>query len=124
MVSLTFRLYEHGLCIQSENASSHEVFFVWKGAGIVVCEPTCYREPIVVYQQGTVINLYQVLFDKRLNLAYKAIKLGDDMGNLQLEPNKCRGKLVELYSISSQEMLEICVGFPDAKRQMEEYAVE
>ena len=49
-----------------------EVFFIVKG-GIVVFEPTCYQEPIMVYGPGSCILLYQVMFDEQLPLNYKAV---------------------------------------------------
>ena len=58
--------------IQSANTYCDEVHFVRSG-GVAVCEPTSYREPVVVYRAGTVFNLYQVLMDEYLDLSFVAL---------------------------------------------------
>lgn len=60
IVSLTYRSFVHNQLIQSANTTPDELYFICQGA-VVVCEPTCYEEPVVVYRKGTVINIYQVL---------------------------------------------------------------
>ena len=58
--------------IQSANTYCDEVHFVRTG-GVAACEPTSYREPVVVYRAGTVFNLYQVLMDEYIDLSFVAL---------------------------------------------------
>ena len=41
------------------------IYFVSNG-GVAVCESTCFAEPILIFSKGAIINLYQVLMDRRL----------------------------------------------------------
>lgn len=58
------------------------MFFIRTGA-VAVCEPSSYREPILVYTPGTVFNLYQVLIEVPLEVSFMAVssnsyKVSDD----------------------------------------------
>ena len=71
LVSFSLKSFHNEQLIQSANAFCHEIYFVRKGR-VVVCEPTCYQEPILVYRKGTVFNVYQVLLNTQLELVFKA----------------------------------------------------
>ena len=58
--------------IQSANAYCNEVYFIRSG-GVAICEPTAYKEPIMVYGKGSVVNMYQVIMDEPLNLSFYAV---------------------------------------------------
>lgn len=58
--------------IQSSGVESHQILFVNQG-GVAVCEPTCFREPILIYGKGGVINLYQVILGEPLPFSYKSV---------------------------------------------------
>ena len=62
VVCLSSKSFFDDQLIQSANAFCHDIYFVVKG-GVAVCEPTCYQEPILVYREGAVLNVYQVLLD-------------------------------------------------------------
>ena len=54
-----------------------ESYFLIRG-GVAVCESTCYNEPIVVYGPGSMILMYQALYDHPLHVDYLAIA-GDSL---------------------------------------------
>ena len=57
VASLSYKSFEHNQMIQTSKAFCDNVYFICKG-NVVVCEPTCYEEPIIVYGKGTVFNSY------------------------------------------------------------------
>ena len=42
---------------------------------MAVCESSCFLEPIVIYERGNVINLYQTVLEKKLDFKYVAVDL-------------------------------------------------
>ena len=72
VATLTFQRFRHGVKIQSAQYDAEEVYFVNKG-GIAVSEATCYSEPLLIYGEGSVINLYQILMNETLQFDYLTI---------------------------------------------------
>ena len=119
-----------------------------------MCESTCFSEPVVIYTKGNVINLYQVILDKRLNFKYvamdtsyldvKATEEGeyfvtlsqDSIESFFLWPQRdspgLRTKLgaskspqpIELMSISRDECLELFDLYPESAQKLKEYSVQ
>ena len=52
-----------------------EMYIVWSEP-IIVAEITEFGEPILLYQKGTVFNLYQILMDVHLPFNYRVV--GED----------------------------------------------
>ena len=69
---LRFNCFNHGQTIQSPMFECEEMHFVQTG-GIAVCESSCFREPILVYCKGAVINLYQILIQQKLDFEFLAV---------------------------------------------------
>ena len=57
IVSFAYRKIYAGEVVQYSQRESFELFIVWKGA-VAVCETTQFQEPVVIYERGTVFNLY------------------------------------------------------------------
>ena len=57
IVCLRYTMFEHGQIIQSSGYDTTTIYLVMSG-GVAVTEPTCFKEPILIYQKGAVINLY------------------------------------------------------------------
>ena len=72
LIKLGYHKFVHGQVIQSQNHEADEVYFITSGS-VAMCESTCFSEPVVIYTKGNVINLYQVILDKRLNFKYVAM---------------------------------------------------
>lgn len=72
VMSLSYNFYEHGVTIQSAQYDVTEIYLVYRG-GIAICEPTCFNEPILIYNRGAIINLYQILMKKRLSFEFKTV---------------------------------------------------
>ena len=47
---------------------------------MAVCEPSCFNEPVIVYQKGNVFNLYQNMIEQELEYECVAV----DTDNLQV----------------------------------------
>ena len=39
-----------------------------------MCESTCFGEPILIYKKGGIINLYQVIINKKIDYAFIALE--------------------------------------------------
>ena len=97
VVSLTYKSFDHNQLIQSSNAFCYDAYFICKGS-VVVCEPTCYEEPILVYEKGTVFNTYQILLEDQLEVQYKAIST-----NSYSVSEESEGQAVINYRVDSKE---------------------
>ena len=56
---------------------------------MAVCEPTSFREPILVYGKGAVVNLYNVILQDTLNFKYVAVaensfKIDESSGEIMI----------------------------------------
>ena len=72
LANMTYNSLDHGQVIQSPNHDIDQVYFIVKG-GVAVCEPSCFNEPIVMYQRGNVFNLYQNILGVRLPYEFVAV---------------------------------------------------
>ena len=57
VISLQYNVFYQGEVFLHQQYDCHVVYFVRSGY-VAVCESTCYQEPILVYGEGAVINLY------------------------------------------------------------------
>lgn len=57
--------------ILEDNCDCSQVYLVNEG-GVAACETSCFREPILIYSKGAIINLYQVLMNQRLHFTFIA----------------------------------------------------
>lgn len=71
IVSLAYRKFYAGQIVQRGGHPIDEIYIIWKGQ-VVVTEQSEFAEPILVYQRGTVFNLYQVLMETDLPFNYIA----------------------------------------------------
>lgn len=48
IVRLRYNQFEHGQTIQSSGYESDDIYLIMSG-GVAVTEPTCFKEPILIY---------------------------------------------------------------------------
>ena len=72
VIALQYNVFYQGQVIQTSKYDCQVVYFV-KSGYVAVCESTCYQEPILVYGKGAVINLYQILMDRRLPFTFISV---------------------------------------------------
>ena len=71
VVNLSYNFFTHGQVIQSEKYDCKSVFLIYKGA-VVASEATSFAEPILIYEAGGIINLYQVIMEQNLPIKFTA----------------------------------------------------
>ena len=96
--------------IQSGNAYCHDIYFIREG-GVAVFEPTCYSETILIYEKGTVLNVYQVLMNVSLEIAFRAFDTKNE-------------KQIDTMTISRENFLEACAKFPQSADLVQEHCIE
>ena len=72
MIALNFNAFFHKQTVQEPNFDAEEVFFIHSG-GVAVCEPTSFKEPILIYGKGGALNIYNVVMDDKLNFKLMAV---------------------------------------------------
>ena len=72
IVSFAYRKIHAGMMVQKSDWEFSELFIVWHGA-VAVCETTEFHEPVLIYERGSVFNLYQLLMDVELPFDYRAV---------------------------------------------------
>ena len=72
VTNMAYNFFTNGVIIQSANHDAEEIFFVLRG-GVAVCEPYCFKEPILIYQPGAVINLYQSIMNRTLDFHFMTV---------------------------------------------------
>ena len=96
-ISMTFKSFNHEQLIHSANSKCDDIFFVRKGV-VAVYETSCYREAILGYTLGAVLNTYQALMDQTLDVSFKTCEQ------------------TELMSIPVTVFLTICEKCPKSAR--------
>lgn len=73
VICLHYNSIEFGVVIQTPFYDCDEVYLIHSG-GVAVCEASCYGEPILIYGKGAVINLYEVMMNKKLEFKYVSVR--------------------------------------------------
>ena len=146
IVSFAFRKVYAGEVLQYAQQESFELFIVWQGA-VAVCETTQFQEPVVLYERGTVFNLYQLMMDTTLPFDYRAVwpdeyrKRWHDVefrelhqvrkNRIAFNDHKFKpfefpstSKDVQLYSVEKERLEELFEMYPKAEQIFEDYCVK
>lgn len=151
VISLQYNVFKQGEVIQTAMFECTYVYMIGSGS-VAVCESSCYKEPILVYGRGAVINLYQIMMEQQLPFNFVALtdqcfKYTNDRGEIlmpkedhlskrsfldaeQVIPpghsarNLTKKPYAELYSLDKKKFNELIALFPDSARLMQDYAVE
>ena len=150
VIALQYNVFYQGQVIQTSQYDCQVVYLV-KSGYVAVCESTCYQEPILVYGKGAVINLYQILMDRRLPFTFISVcdsefRYNAD-GEILIETKDHLSKRSflrergldsddeetakqgsrqhsELYSLDKKTLFEFCEVFPNSAELLQKYAIE
>lgn len=147
IISFSYRSIYAGMRIAQIDLEA-DLFIVWKGA-VAVCEQSEFEEPIVVYQKGTPVNLYQIMMEADLPFNYRAIDPDEyswtsgaskvifnemhDLRKLKIAFNEHRykpwdfpqtAKEITLYAVEKDRLEELFETYPFAEEIFESYCLQ